>query len=41
MKESLGHLPEQKRGELARIVSVIRQTVPQAEIIRIPRQEKI
>ena len=33
MKESLNHLPDRKRGELARIVSIIRQTVPQAEMI--------
>ncbi|GAF73535.1 unnamed protein product, partial [marine sediment metagenome] len=34
MKESLSHLPERERGELGRIVSIIRQTVPQAEMIR-------
>jgi predicted nucleotidyltransferase/HEPN domain-containing protein len=33
MKDSLNHLPERKRGELARIVSIIRQSVPQAEMI--------
>ncbi len=33
MKDSLDHLPERKRGELARIVSIIRQSVPQAEMI--------
>jgi HEPN domain-containing protein/predicted nucleotidyltransferase len=33
MKDSLSHLPQRKRGELARIVSIIRRTVPQAEII--------
>ncbi|MHC4395777.1 MAG: HEPN domain-containing protein [Planctomycetota bacterium] len=33
MKESLSHLPQRKRGEIARIVSIIRQTVPQAEMI--------
>jgi predicted nucleotidyltransferase/HEPN domain-containing protein len=33
MKDSLAHLPQRKRGELARIVSIIRQTVPQAEMI--------
>ncbi len=33
MKDSLSHLPERKRGELARIVSIIRQSVPQAEMI--------
>jgi HEPN domain-containing protein/predicted nucleotidyltransferase len=33
MKDSLAHLPERKRGELARIVSIIRQAVPQAEMI--------
>ena len=33
MKRSLEHLPQRKRGELARIVSIIRQTVPQAEMI--------
>jgi len=33
MKKSLSHLPQRKRGELARIVSIIRQAVPQAEII--------
>ena len=34
MKDSLAHLPERKRGELARIVSIIRDSVPQAEMIR-------
>jgi len=33
MKDSLSHLPQRKRGELARILSIIRQTVPQAEMI--------
>ncbi len=33
MKKSLAHLPERKRGELARIVSIIRESVPQAEMI--------
>ena len=33
MKKSLAHLPERKRGELARIVSIIRASVPQAEMI--------
>ena len=33
MKDSLAHLPERKRGELAHITSIIRQTVPQAEMI--------
>ena len=33
MKKSLAHLPQRKRGELARILSIIRQTVPQAEMI--------
>ncbi len=33
MKDSLEHLPERKRGELARIVSIIREAVPQAEMI--------
>ncbi len=33
MKDSLEHLPQRKRGELARILSIIRQTVPQAEMI--------
>jgi hypothetical protein len=27
MKKSLAHLPERKRGELARIVSIIREAV--------------
>ncbi|KKL68589.1 hypothetical protein LCGC14_2123480 [marine sediment metagenome] len=33
MKESLANLPERKRGELTRIVNIIRQSVPQAEMI--------
>jgi len=33
MKDSLSHLPERKRHELARIVSIIRESVPQAEMI--------
>ena len=33
MKRSLNHLPQRKRGELARIVSIIRQSAPQAEMI--------
>jgi len=33
MKKSLSHLPQRKRGEIARIVCIIRQTVPQAEMI--------
>ena len=33
MKDSLGHLPDRKRAELARIVSIIRQSAPQAEMI--------
>ncbi len=33
MKKSLAHLPQRKKGELARIVSIIRETVPQAEMI--------
>ena len=33
MKASLNHLPERKRAELARIVSIIRQSAPQAELI--------
>jgi len=33
MKESLNHLSQRKRAELARIVSIIRQAVPQAEMI--------
>ncbi len=33
MKDSLNHLPERKRGELARIVSIIRDSAPQAEMI--------
>ncbi len=33
MKASLNHLPERKRAELARIVSIIRQSAPQAEMI--------
>ena len=33
MKDSLGHLPDRKRAELARIVSIIRESAPQAEMI--------
>lgn len=33
MTASLNHLPERKRAELARIVSIIRQSAPQAEMI--------
>ena len=33
MKDSLGHLPDRKRGELARIVSIIRESAPQTEMI--------
>ncbi|MFC1677985.1 HEPN domain-containing protein [Planctomycetota bacterium] len=33
MKDSLNHLPQRKKGELARIVSIIRDAVPQAEMI--------
>ena len=33
MKDSLNHLPQRKKAELARITSIIRQTVPQAEMI--------
>ncbi len=33
MKDSLNHLPDRKRGELARIVSIIRDSAPQAEMI--------
>jgi predicted nucleotidyltransferase/HEPN domain-containing protein len=33
MKKSLSTLTQRKRGELARIVSIIRETVPQAEMI--------
>jgi len=33
MKDSLAQLPQRKRGEIARIVSIIRQAVPQAEMI--------
>ncbi len=33
MKESIAHLPQRKRGELARITGIIRQTTPQAEMI--------
>ena len=33
MKKSLSHLPQRKRGELARIVSIIREAAPQAEMI--------
>ncbi len=34
MKDSLAHLPQRQRGELARIASIIRQAAPQAEMIR-------
>ena len=33
MKKSLAHLPERKRGELARIVSIIREKAPTTEMI--------
>ncbi len=33
MKESLNHLPQRKRGELARIVSIIRDKAPTTEMI--------
>jgi predicted nucleotidyltransferase len=33
MKQSLNHLPDRKKAELARIVSIIRQSAPQAEMI--------
>ena len=33
MKDSLAHLSQRKRGELARIVSIIRRTAPQAEML--------
>ncbi|MFC1677858.1 HEPN domain-containing protein [Planctomycetota bacterium] len=33
MKESLEHLPQRKKGELARIVGIIRDAAPQAEMI--------
>ena len=33
MDNSLSHLTTRKRGELARIISIIRQTAPQAEMI--------
>ena len=33
MKESPNHLPQRKEGELARIVSIIRSSAPQAEMI--------
>ena len=33
MKENLSHLPQRKRHELARIVSIIRDAAPQAEMI--------
>ena len=29
MKENLNHLPQRKKGELARIVSIIRSSAPQ------------
>ena len=33
MKISLNHLPQRKKGELARIVSIIRESARQAEMI--------
>ena len=33
MKDSLANLPQRKRGELVRIVSIIRESTPQAEMI--------
>ena len=33
MKQSLNHLPQRKKGELARIVNIIRDSAPQAEMI--------
>lgn len=33
MKDSIAHLPERKRGELARIVSIIRDMAPKTEMI--------
>ena len=33
MKDSLNHLPERKRHELARIINIIRTSVPQAEML--------
>ncbi len=33
MKDSINHLPQRKRGELGRIVGIIREAVPQAEMI--------
>jgi len=33
MKDSIAHLPQRKRGELARITGIIRQTILQAEMI--------
>ena len=33
MKQSLSHLPQRKTGELARIVSIIRDMAPQTEMI--------
>lgn len=33
MKDSLNHLPQRKKAELAHILSIIRKTVPQAEMI--------
>ena len=33
MKDVLPNLPQRKRGELARIITIIRDSVPQAEMI--------
>ncbi len=33
MKDSLNHLPQRKKAELAHILSIIRKTIPQAEMI--------
>ena len=33
MKDSLNHLPQRKRGELARIVSIIREMAPKTELV--------
>ena len=33
MRDSLNHLPERKKGELARIVSIIRDKAPKTEMI--------
>ena len=33
MKDSLANLPQPKRGELARLVTIIRHAAPQAEMI--------